>query len=122
MTRTMTAAALTLSLALAEPALAQGYEPVTDEATFLSLVDGKTLNIALYGLTLEVTPDGQIGGSALGSPVTGTWSWQDGYFCREMAWGEDPIEYNCQLVELSGDLLRFTTDQGSGESASFRIR
>lgn len=117
-------AALSLILAaLAAPAAADGYAPIKDEATFLSLVEGKELSNFLYGVRLKVTPDGQIDGSAVGWDIAGTWAWQDGYFCREMSWGGDPIPYNCQLVEAQGnDRLRFTVDQGAGDSASFRLR
>ena len=118
MTRALLALALT---AFATPALAD-YEPVTDQGTFLQLVSGKQLTNRLYNLALVVTPDGAIDGSALGWEVTGSWSWQDGYFCREMNWGGDPIPYNCQLVEVNGADMRFTTDQGAGDSASFRLR
>lgn len=105
------------------PALADGFAPIKDEDTFLSLVKDKELRIFLYGLTLRVLEEGTIEGSAVGSPITGTWDWQDGYFCREMAWGDDPIPYNCQLVEVEGDdLMRFTVDQGAGDSATFRLR
>ena len=105
------------------PALADGFEPIKDEDTFLSLVKDKELRIFLYGLRLQVLEQGTIQGSAFGSDITGTWSWQDGYFCREMAWGDDPIEYNCQLVEVRGeDRMRFTVDQGAGDSATFRLQ
>ena len=108
---------------LAAPAAADGFEPVKEEATFVSLIDGKTLRNRLYGVQLTVAPEGRINGSAWGSEITGEWSWQDGYFCRVMAWGGDPIPYNCQLVELRGaDVLRFTVDQGAGRSASFRLQ
>jgi hypothetical protein len=33
------------------------------------------------------------------------------------------IDYNCQLVEVSADRsMRFTVDQGKGDSATFRLR
>ena len=114
-------AAATALLLSAGPALAE-YRPVTDKAEFLGLIAGKALTNRLYNLTLSVSPDGQIAGSALGWEVTGSWAWQDGFFCREMAWGGDPIPYNCQLVEVDGDEMRFTVDQGAGDSASFRLR
>ena len=69
-----------------------------------------------------MTEDGRIDGSAVGWDITGTWQWQDGYFCREMAWGGDPIPYNCQLVEVEGDdRIRFTVDRGAGRSAAFSL-
>ena len=93
-----------------------------DQATFLSLVDGKLLRNRLYGVRLNVFGNGQIQGEAVGWGITGTWSWQDGYFCREMNWGGDTIPYNCQLVEIRGNSIRFTVDRGAGDSAAFRIQ
>lgn len=114
--------ALILS-ASATVAVADGYEPVHDETRFVALVSGKELSNFLYGVRLQVLPEGLIAGSAVGWEITGTWDWIDGYFCREMNWGGDPIPYNCQLVEARGDeRLRFTVDQGAGSSASFRLR
>lgn len=114
------ALAVALSI-LALPAAAD-YRPVTDQSEFLSLISGKRLTMRIYGLELIVAPSGQIAGEALGYPVTGAWDWQNGFFCREMDWGGDEIPYNCQLVEVHGDLLRFTVDQGAGRSAAFRLR
>ena len=116
--------ALTTLFALTPlPALADGFEPIKDEDTFLSLVTDKELRIFLYGLRLRVLEGGTIEGSAVGSEITGSWTWQDGYFCREMAWGDREIEYNCQLVEARGDdRMRFTVDQGAGDSATFRLQ
>jgi hypothetical protein len=109
--------------AFAAPALADGYAPVKDKQTFLSLIQGKELRNLLYGVRLNVLEQGVIQGSAIGWDIEGTWTWQDGYFCREMSWGGDPIPYNCQLVEArDGDRMRFTVDQGAGDSASFRLQ
>ncbi len=116
----MTICAIAIGFAL--PAEAQDYRAVTDQSEFLALIADRSLTNRLYNLTLDVAPTGQIAGSAMGWDVTGTWSWQNGYFCREMAWGGDPIPYNCQLVEVAGSDMRFTTDQGAGDSASFRLR
>ncbi len=107
----------------AAPAVADSYVPVKDKATFLSLIEGKELRNFLYGVRLNVFANGQIDGSAIGWDIAGNWTWEDGYFCREMSWGGDPIPYNCQLVEARGDSrVRFTVDQGAGDSASFRLQ
>ncbi|WP_341367638.1 dihydrodipicolinate reductase [Yoonia sp. BS5-3] len=107
----------------AAPASADSYVPIKDQATFVSLIQGKELRNRLYGVRLTVSGDGQIAGAALGWDIAGSWSWQDGYFCREMSWGNDVIPYNCQLVEARGDdTLRFTVDRGVGQSASFRLQ
>ena len=115
--------ALLLSLVPALPALAETYVPVAGKEEFLSLVNGRELSHALWQIRLDVRPDGSIEGSALGWAVTGTWDWQDGYFCREMDWSGTIIPYNCQLVEVKGDgVVRFTVDKGEGDSAAFRLR
>ena len=114
---------IALALAAPLPAAAEGFEPVTEEQQFLNLIKGRELRLALFGVGLRVLPDGQITGQALGTPVTGQWSWQGGYFCREMKWGARPIPPNCQLVEARGDdELRFTVDRGAGQSAAFALR
>lgn len=111
------------TLLAATPAFADDYEPVMDEAEFVSLVKDRELRHFFYGIRLQVSETGSINGSAIGWDITGTWTWQDGYFCRELEWGGDPIPYNCQLVETRGDdRIRFTVDQGAGDSASFRLQ
>jgi hypothetical protein len=116
-------AALVVILSAALPAAAEEFQPVTDKDRFLNLIQNRELRIGLYNLSLNVLPDGRIDGSAMGWKITGNWSWQDGYFCREMDWSGTPISYNCQLVEAEGaEKLRFTVDQGKGDSATFRLR
>lgn len=116
-------AALFISAVASLPAHAAEFVRVSDEAAFLDLMDGKELRIGVVGLALAVNPDGSILGSAAGFDVTGNWTWQDGYFCREMLWGDTEIPYNCQLVEARGtDAMRFTVDQGAGDAAEFNLR
>jgi hypothetical protein len=115
-------AALLVALATL-PAAADGFQPVSDKSRFLDLVQNRELRIGLYDLSINVLADGRIAGSALGWDITGQWAWKDGYFCREMDWSGTPISYNCQLVEAQGaEKLRFTVDQGRGDSATFRLR
>ena len=111
-----------LLLLTALPATAQAYEPVTDRARFLDLMQGRALHITLYALSLTVDPKGTIQGRALGSDIRGTWQWKDGYFCREILWSDVEIPHNCQLVEQNADKLRFTSDRGAGRSAAFTLR
>ena len=56
----MTYAKIALILAaLATPAAADGYEPIKDESTFVSLIKGKELRNLLYGVRLTVSENGQ---------------------------------------------------------------
>lgn len=112
-----------LALCMATPASAEGFEPVTGRQEFLALVEGRELRHGLLGIRISILPDGRIEGEAVRWPVTGSWHWQDGYFCREMDWSGREIPFNCQLVERrDARELRFTVDQGAGESATFRLR
>jgi hypothetical protein len=112
-----------LVILCASSAQADEYRPVSDRAEFLTAMSGKDLSNRLYGLTLSVADDGSISGRAAGYDVTGNWQWRDGFFCRDMNWGGKEIPYNCQLVEIrNGNEMRFTVDQGSGDSASFMLR
>ena len=103
----------------AGPALADLVK-VDDQQEFVQLVAGKTLTRPF--VKLNVTPDGQIAGRGARWDVEGTWSWQNGYFCRDLFWGGDEIGYNCQEVGMSNGRIRFTSDKGTGQSADFRIR
>jgi len=114
--------ALTLTFLFALPVSALAYERISDRATFVATVGDKDLKIALYGLTLNVRDNGTITGRAAGWDISGSWTWENGYFCRDMDWSGYPIEYNCQLVEVNGDRIRFTVDQGAGDDAVLRIR
>jgi len=114
--------ALIFAVSVAAPSVVGAFERISDRATFMSAVGNKDLKIALYGLTLNLRDNGSIAGRAVGYDITGSWVWEDGYFCRDMDWSGYPIEYNCQLVELDGDRIRFTVDRGAGDDAVLRIR
>ena len=109
-----------LSLASASPLAAEDFSVVGSADRFVSLVNGRELR--RLGIRLNVTPEGQIIGRAFGAPVTGEWTWQGGYFCRDLFWNGDDLGYNCQLVQENGDTLRFTSDQGSGMSADLTLQ
>jgi hypothetical protein len=112
-----------LLLAATVAVSANDFEPIKDKDDFLSLVQDRELRIGIYNLSLTLLPDGKITGSALGWDITGSWNWQDGYFCREMDWSGMAIDFNCQLVEANGgERMRFTVDKGKGDSATFKLR
>ena len=93
---------------------------ITNRSDFENLVIEKKLKRFL--ISLSVTSDGKIKGSAAGRNVTGDWDWIDGFFCRTLLWGARELKYNCQLVTFDGKRLRFTSDRGKGQSASFALR
>ena len=93
---------------------------VSSRSDFEDLVINKKLERFL--ISLSVTKDGKIKGSAAARSVTGDWDWVDGFFCRSMLWGAREIKYNCQKVTFNGRRLRFISHQGKGKSASFTLR
>ena len=93
---------------------------VSSRSDFEDLVINKKLERFL--ISLSVTKDGKIKGSAAARSVTGDWDWIDDFFCRSMLWGAREIKYNCQKVTFDGRRLRFISDQGRGQSASFALR
>lgn len=99
---------------------AGGFDRIESREEFVQLVAGRALT--RFGITLNVLPEGGIEGRAFGRRVTGAWRWDGGYFCRDLAFGDESLGPNCQVVEKNGALLRFTADEGKGDSADLRLR
>ena len=97
-----------------------GFRKVSSETEFLQVTSGK--NMTIMGITVFVTPDGQIGGRAFGQPVSGAWEWRSGYFCRDLYWGKRDFSPNCQEVRVDGNKIRFASDRGKGQSAVLTLR
>ena len=112
-------AAFVVSL-LAIPAHAEGFNLISDKKSFVSIVDGRKLT--RLGIKLDVTSDGQIIGRAFGRSVTGAWTWNSGYFCRDLYWGQRDLGANCQAVRVQGNTIRFISDRGTGEFADLVLR
>lgn len=112
----ITAVAATL---VAAPVTAE-FAKVDSQEEFLSLINGKELRRPF--VKLQVSPDGAISGMGAAWAVSGDWTWREGYFCRDLFWGGDPLGYNCQEVRTHENRIRFTSDQGAGDSAEFRLR
>lgn len=116
---------LTLMFSSVTPVLAEEFIRIPDRSAFLSQVVGKDLRLKGYGpinVSLTVLPDGEIEGRGLGRPVTGVWRWQDGYFCRDLYWGQRDLGPNCQAVQVQGQTVRFIADQGKGDFADFAVQ
>jgi len=105
---------------LATSALAEGFQRIEDENKFVNIVKDRELK--RFGIRLQVDDSGQIVGRAFGQAVTGEWDWQNGFFCRDLYLGGKELDPdNCQLVEVRGNTVRFTSDMGRGDSANLRI-
>ncbi|MCV3270253.1 dihydrodipicolinate reductase [Roseobacter sinensis] len=113
--RVMTAAAVMMASSAAAE-----FAKVDSQDEFISLIQGKELRRPF--VRLEVSSEGQISGMGAAWPVTGSWTWQEGYFCRDLFWDGDPLGYNCQEVRAHENRIIFTSDRGTGDSAEFRLR
>ena len=96
------------------------YLVIKDKNTFIAAVKDKTLKRPL--IRIEVTEDGKITGRAAMLSVTGQWTWENSYFCRDLFWGSRNLGYNCQQVSRSGKKIRFTSDKGEGDFADFTVK
>ncbi|MEM1362127.1 MAG: dihydrodipicolinate reductase [Pseudomonadota bacterium] len=115
LTSILTAAALSFAASSAS-----AFEQINRADQFVAAISGKALT--RVGIRLTVSPGGEIQGRAFGRPVSGDWSWQDGYFCRDLRWGQKELGYNCQMVQRDGTALRFTSDRGEGMYADLWLR
>ena len=87
----------------------------------MSIIKHKDLTRS--GVRLKITDRGEIVGCVFGRKVTGDWSWRDGYCCRDLFVGGNELDANnCQLVQVKGDTVRFTSDKGAGDSADLRLK
>ena len=96
-----TCAAIALAIS-AVPAVAR--ERITTEEGYLDRVAGRTVT-AEEGNTVVSHPVGR---------VTGRWEWHSGFRCRKLRVGGNESGTDCQLVELCGDQLGSTREQGQG--------
>ena len=74
--------ALLATTVFAVPALADGFQRVTDRNDFVQLTKNRALT--RFGIKVQVTSDGGIVGRAFGQRVSGDWAWNGGYFCRDL--------------------------------------
>ncbi len=108
-----------LAVLTSAPAMSEEFQTINDRSSFLALVSGKQLT--RLGIKLDVLSSGQIQGRAFGKPVKGAWNWKNGYFCRDLYFGDRDLGPNCQVVKANGRTLRFIADQGAGQSADLRL-
>lgn len=110
-----------IALFAALPAAASEFERVQDRDNFVSLIKDRSLT--RFGISLRVSQNGEITGRAFGKDISGDWSWNQGYFCRDLFADGDVLDIeNCQTVKVRGNTLRFTSDRGQGDSADLRLK
>lgn len=120
-------AALSIAvLGLATALSAEAQTSVTDQRSFLEIVNGRTLVLTrpfiARPIALQVQRNGNLTGEARGYELTGFWRWEGSRFCRQMDWGGFNVAYSCQVVTQNGDTLKFVSDTGLFRTAYFELR
>ncbi len=109
--------ALALILALtATPALTEGQ--IVTEEDFREVVVGVPIRLG-PDVVFTINADNTITGDVDGREATGTWDFQDGFWCRKII-VEQVFTEDCQLWEIDGETLVITRDRGRGESFRYR--
>lgn len=63
--------------------------------------------------------NGTIEGTFGERKLTGTWEWQDEYFCRQSQLGEIDLGADCLVIELTDTQMRLTLNKGNGPSVIY---
>ena len=96
-----------------------GKKKIETEQEFRDVVVEKRLSNK-HGYTM-VHEDGTLSGDFGGKKMTGTWSWDDKYFCRTAKLGSKKFPLNCLTVTVSGDKATFRRNKGMGKRTKYRL-
>ena len=108
---------ITLFLAaFAAPAFAESQ--IVTEKDFRDTVVGKPIRLG-PDVVFTINADNTISGDVDGRSATGTWNFDDGFWCRKII-VEDVFTEDCQLWVVDGEDLIITRDRGRGESFRYR--
>ncbi|MEL7301588.1 MAG: hypothetical protein AAFM92_14500 [Pseudomonadota bacterium] len=92
---------------------------ITSEAEFRSAIVGRELGF--NGNTFTVNADGTFSGPWDGNGISGTWSWENGAFCRTGRAGTRVLERDCQAWAVNGNTATVTRNRGAGTSFDYTI-
>ena len=101
----------------ATPAMA---EEIKTKAQFLEQIAGKKL--VQKDNWVILSPDGTVRGEGPAKgPITGKWTWEGTYYCREITVDGTKFTRDCQAVTLSGNTVNFIHEKGKGISISWTV-
>ncbi len=92
---------------------------IVTEDQFRAVVVGRPIRLD-DGVVFTVNADNTITGDVNGEAATGTWAFEDGFWCRRIVLG-DAFTEDCQLWVVDGDRLIITRDRGRGERFAWRV-
>ena len=112
---------VTLLAASTIPAIAQNFKPIKTAEDFNTLVVGKTLTWGAGSAVIRANgkTDGRLNEQG---KYTGNWAFTQGFYCRNLVIKNKETGTNCQTVEIDGNKLRMTRDQGKGRATTFSMK
>ncbi|WP_306151129.1 hypothetical protein [Roseovarius sp. MMSF_3281] len=116
-TATLTAASICIA---ANTALAQDFKRIKTKSEYTSQVAGKRL-VADFGW-VKATADGGITGQVNGQPASGNWTWNRGFWCRDITFGDTTLPRNCQAIFVKGNTLVSIRDKGQGDQVVMKFQ
>lgn len=97
------------------------FKRLTTEAEYRSAVAGKT--VVTESSTVKIRKNGRLTGKTKGGDkITGAWAWRGQFWCRTVKVAGVDRGTDCQLVEVDGNKIRGTRNQGKGETFSGVIK
>lgn len=104
----------------AMPALADNFKPIKTAEEFNALVVGKKIN--WDGGTAMIYASGKTDGKLKKQgKYSGNWAFSKGFYCRNLVIKKKETGTNCQTVEIDGNRMRLTRDQGKGQATVFSL-
>ena len=98
------------------------YERITSKEQYVELVTGRAGLSKGSNISTTTFADGTMKGGGGGKTFSGTWTWEEEYFCREGTIGSNVLKRDCQTVEISGDSLKIGRNKGKGESVVYILK
>ncbi|WP_187431249.1 hypothetical protein ROLI_027920 [Roseobacter fucihabitans] len=103
------------------PALAGNFKRIKSAEEFTALVVGK--KIEWDGGTAMIHANGKTDGKLKKQgKYAGNWVFSKGFYCRNLVINKKETGTNCQTVEIDGNSMRLTRDQGKGQSTVLSLK
>ncbi|MBV2358315.1 hypothetical protein KUH32_00875 [Thalassococcus sp. CAU 1522] len=102
---------------LSAPVQAEPFTRIADEDAFRAQATDRQLWLGENHVTIHA--DGTMTGHVMGKQIVAQWTWQDGYWCRQI--DGDYNSGDCQLWETDGTQFRVTRDRGEGRAFIYTL-
>lgn len=119
---TIAAACIALSACAANKPDTSEYERILSKDQYLELVADRVVKMEGSNFSGTNFSDGTMEGASGDNKLSGTWTWEDNHFCRDGIMGGKPLGRDCQVVEIFGNTLKVTRDEGKGKVVFLQLQ